>query len=122
MKRTLKPQGKQRTHADIVALCTAIRLSFLDAAIVYTHGGCYGFFKIMRTVYPDATAYMTENEEHVLTCLDGRYYDILGEYVNLKGDAPRKLVKLNHKQMEYWDTVSAGQRVEHIIKKYNRPD
>jgi hypothetical protein len=61
---------------------------------VYTNGSCYQFYLILKFVYPQANAYY--NSDHVITEIDGRYYDI-------KGDAK----KTNHLLMsEHYPTSS----------------
>lgn len=107
-------------HRDVLLFCHAIRTSFLEAAIVYTNGGCYGFYKILHAVFPAAIPYMTDDENHIVSLIGDRYYDVHGEFVNLKGEVPRKLLKLTEAQMEYWDTVITAQRIEFIMKKYNK--
>lgn len=62
---------------SILELIRSIRESFPQAAHVYTHGGCYRFFLILKQVYPEADAYYDSN--HVITRIGDRYYDITGE-------------------------------------------
>lgn len=56
---------------------TAIRESFNGADYVYTNGSCYKFYKILKTIFPNAKAYY--NSDHVITKINGKYYDITGE-------------------------------------------
>ena len=54
-----------------------IRDSFIGAQHVYTEGSCYHFYLILKEVFPDAEAYY--DGSHVLTKINGKFYDITGE-------------------------------------------
>ena len=56
---------------------TSIRESFKGSVDVYTKGSCYQFYLILKQVFPDAIAYY--NQDHVITLIDGKFYDITGE-------------------------------------------
>ncbi len=56
--------------------CRAIRQSFPGADIVYTRGGCWEFYKILRAVWPDAKPYYCDG--HIFTRIGEDYYDIFG--------------------------------------------
>lgn len=55
--------------------------------IIYTHGGCYSFYKILKDKFSDATPYkMVDNTGkmyHVISKIDEYYYDIYGK-VNIE--------------------------------------
>ena len=104
-------------HQQILKIIRAIRLSFLEAGIVYTQGACYGFYTILKAIYPNAMAYMTEKKGHIVSRIENRYYDIQGEYIDVNGDTIGGMTKLTYKQHEYWESVIATQRVETILKK-----
>jgi len=55
-----------------------IRESFVGSITVFTKGSCYKFYEILKEVYPQATAWYSENDDHVVTCVDGVLYDIHG--------------------------------------------
>lgn len=54
----------------------AIRESFVGADKVYTQGSCYQFYKILKSIFPQAIDYYDMN--HVVTEIDGVCYDING--------------------------------------------
>lgn len=54
-----------------------VRESFRAASFVYTHGGCYQFYKMLKHLYPQAVPWM-DADYHVLTEIDGKFYDING--------------------------------------------
>lgn len=48
-----------------------------NAKEYYLNGGCYKFYKLLESKYPSAEAYYDGN--HVITKIDGEYYDITGK-------------------------------------------
>ena len=61
----------------VLRIVDAIRNSFTDAVEIYTRGGCYQFYLILQSVFPEAKAYYDDN--HVITRLGENYYDITGK-------------------------------------------
>lgn len=61
----------------VIRIISAIRESFDNSVLVYTNGGCYKFHKILKSIFPEAKGYY--NSDHVITEIDGRFYDITGE-------------------------------------------
>lgn len=60
---------------DFIAL---IRNSAPDLqAKIFSEGACYQFYLILKAMYPQAVPYHDMN--HVITMIDGRFYDITGE-------------------------------------------
>lgn len=43
----------------------------------FTNGGCYLFYLILKNYYKEAQPYY--NQDHVVTLINGRFYDITGE-------------------------------------------
>lgn len=56
-----------------------IRDSFIGSQQVYTEGSCYHFYLILKNVFPDAQAWY--DQDHIVTEIDGHFYDITGEVV-----------------------------------------
>ena len=54
-----------------------IRDSFIGSQQVYTEGSCYHFYLILKEVFPDAEPWF--DNDHVVTKIDGHFYDITGE-------------------------------------------
>ena len=108
---------KKENYNKILLIIKAIRLSFLESAIVYTRGACYGFYQILKAIYPQAEAYMTNNGEHIVTKIDDKYYDIQGEYIDNRGEPLYHFSKINKKQHSYWESIVSTQRVEIILNK-----
>lgn len=55
----------------------AVRDSFIGSQQVYTEGSCYHFYLILKEVFPQAECWY--DEDHVLTKIDDKFYDITGE-------------------------------------------
>ena len=106
-------------HQKILSFIKAVRESFPDAAIIYKYGGCYGLYKILKKVFPNAIPYKEDDQGHIVARISGRFYDIEGECINGNAEPSGKFIKLNTKQKEYWETVSCSQRVEYMLRKYN---
>lgn len=58
-----------------------LRDSHPDMEHIYTQGGCFELFLIMRTIWPQARCYYAFNPGHVYIEIDGLFYDIRGKYV-----------------------------------------
>ncbi len=48
---------------------------------IYLNGGCYQFFKFIKTVYPMAEPYITQDKQHIVTKIGSTYYDITGKVI-----------------------------------------
>ena len=62
---------------QILKFIETIRTSFIGSETVYTQGSCYQFYKILKSVFPQANAYYDSN--HVITEIEGNFYDITGQ-------------------------------------------
>lgn len=62
---------------NIENFISKIRDSFVGSQHVYTNGSCYHFYLILKEVFPKAEAWY--DGEHVVTKIDGKFYDITGE-------------------------------------------
>lgn len=56
---------------------SAVRDSFIGSQQVYTEGSCYHFYLILKVVFPTAECWY--DNDHILTKIGGKYYDITGE-------------------------------------------
>jgi len=62
---------------NIEQFISVIRDSFVGSQQVYTEGSCYHFYLILKQIFPSAEPYF--DLDHVLTKVDGKFYDITGE-------------------------------------------
>lgn len=101
-----------KKHNKVLAFIKVIRESFHDSMVVYRYGGCYGFYQILKHVFPEAEAYEVEEGSHIVTKIGGHYYDIKGERFF---DRPCKVKK---QDLRYWEECAYGQRLEEMLFKY----
>ena len=64
-------------NEKVEAFIATIRDSFIGSQQVYTGGSCYHFYLILKQVFPQAQPYY--DADHIISEIDGRYYDITGE-------------------------------------------
>ena len=50
-----------------------------DMELIYTRGGCYQLYLILRVMWPQAIPWYDYHEGHVYTEINGCYYDINGK-------------------------------------------
>ena len=62
---------------NIEEFIATIRDSFIGSQQVYTNGSCYHFYLILKKVFPNAVCWY--DESHIVTEINGRFYDITGE-------------------------------------------
>lgn len=75
MPEVIPPKISQ--HPKIIAVIRTIRDSFIGAEHVYTHGSCYEFARILKTIFPEGEIY--ENHHHAVFKYNHRFYDISGD-------------------------------------------
>ncbi|WP_444358949.1 hypothetical protein [Phyllobacterium chamaecytisi] len=59
-------------------------------------GQCYNFFKILRSVWPQAECWYDQMDGHVYTLIDGKWYDIRGQHLKVS----QHCSPLNHQQQD----------------------
>ena len=107
---------KPSLHSDIRKFIKVIRASFHDSVLVYRYGACYGFFKILKKIFPSAQPYFSnEEKKHIVSKIKGRFYDIKGEFSFGDDEIPKKL---SVRDREVWESVADGQRLEIMLAKY----
>lgn len=67
-------------HQRILNTISAIRDSHSQMENIFLQGSCLNLFCILRTIYPQAQPWF--NIDHIITEIDGRYYDITGQVSN----------------------------------------
>lgn len=95
-------------HKQILSFLQELKNSHPEMAAIFTQGSCMNLFCILRVLHPSAECYY--NSDHVITKIDGQYYDINGvvrkteDYIKFtevyrKKDARRafnQMYKANH--------------------------
>lgn len=82
LKDTDLKQEASIKHRRILNTISFIRESHSEMVNIFSKGSCLNFFCILHSIYPEAECYF--NIDHVISKIDGKYYDITGE-VNGKG-------------------------------------
>lgn len=71
---------KPNQHRTILNQISAIRESHPEMENIFLKGSCLNFFCILRAVYPQAQPWF--NIDHIITEIDGKFYDITGVVSN----------------------------------------
>jgi len=93
-------------HRRILKVIKTIRESIKGAEYIYTNGSCFQFFLILNSIVPEAEAYY--DSDHVITKINGRYYDITGEvectnHLSMKEHYPDTNLKNTKMKCEFFD-------------------
>lgn len=70
----------------ILNTISQIRNSHSKQESIFLYGSCLNFYLILHSIYPEAKPFF--NVDHIITEIDGKYYDITGQILNVKGYAP----------------------------------
>lgn len=76
--------------------------------IIYMQGGCYQFYKLLKYLFPQAIAYLVKHDDkstqfdHIITNIDGKFYDITGEIKLSQYQEHRKLTLEDLNIVENW--------------------
>lgn len=62
---------------DVARFLATLRAAHPAMEPIFTRGGCYRLYLILRVLWPQAEAWV-DNTWHVVTRIDGRFYDISG--------------------------------------------
>lgn len=63
----------------LLSIIDSIRNSDAYIEHIYMRGGCYQFYIILKSIYPESLPYIHQDKDHVATKLFGNLYDIRGE-------------------------------------------
>lgn len=90
------PNGSNGCHS-IIEFIRCLRETDPYISVIYLNGGCYIFYLLLKSLYPDAQPVMSIDEDHVGALIDGAVYDIQG------------LAKWNYKCMD-GDMIKIAQK------------
>jgi len=94
---------------EVIKVIKAIRYSFVGAEIVYAENS-YGFFEIIREVFPDVEPYM-DKFGNVVSKVGNAYYNISGEAIGSFepfSDEDLTAIKKNFNERSYKRTTFNG--------------
>lgn len=83
---------------DILNFINTLRNSDRYIESIYMQGGCYQFHLVLKTIFPKATPYFNKRKNHVVTKINGIYYDIKGIYT---GEV-LPIIESDIKEIESW--------------------
>ncbi len=63
-----------------IELITSLRQTDEYIKAIFTHGSCYKFHLFLKSIWPEASPYMTPDKQHVVTRFGTKFYDINGLY------------------------------------------
>lgn len=86
-----------RANTKILKFLKALKDSDYFIQHIYTQGGCYQLYKILKTLWPQAKPYSNTYMAHVATMIDGVLYDIHGR---IKSCDPNEFILMSKEQME----------------------
>lgn len=66
------------SNINPIEIITRIRESDPYIEMIYLYGGCYKFHEILKGIFLEAEPYINKEKDHVVTKIDGNYYDITG--------------------------------------------
>lgn len=67
-----------KTINDLCLIIQSIRESDYYIEHIYMRGGCYKFYLILKSIYPDAEPFIHQDKDHIVTKLSGKLFDIRG--------------------------------------------
>ena len=62
---------------DILKFINDLRETDKYIETIFTRGGCYQFHLLLKK-YFDCTLHINSDRDHVVSCYEGKYYDITG--------------------------------------------
>ncbi|WP_104373495.1 hypothetical protein [Desulfocucumis palustris] len=60
-------------------LIKALRDTDSYIEMIYLNGGCYRFYKFLKSIFPKAEPYINPRKDHVVTKIGDNFYDIRGK-------------------------------------------
>lgn len=81
----------------VIDFITSLRETDEYIEHIFLNGSCYRFHLLLKKLYPESIPYLSKKEDHVITKIKGRFYDITG-IVNSDGYSELKDLK----KVESW--------------------
>jgi hypothetical protein len=96
-----------KRHNKVLTLIKEIRNSHPSMEEIYSNGSCYNLYCILKVCFPQAEAYY--DGDHVITEIEGCFYDINGEVVP----------SLNHTLLEDRYSLTTLMKIKHQLYHKN---
>lgn len=58
-----------------ITFINLLRKSDFYIEYIYSEGGCYQFYKILKKLFPTSEPFINNQENHIITKIDDVYYD-----------------------------------------------
>lgn len=84
---------------NIESLISGLRASDKYIETIFMKGGCYRFHLFLKSLFPDSEAMINVLNDHVITAVNGQYFDITGE---VDGKNYRPLSEADKQIVESW--------------------
>lgn len=65
-------------HRKILNTIALLRESHKQMEEIFLYGSCLNLFCILRSIFPEAKPYFKNDESHIITKIDNKFYDITG--------------------------------------------
>lgn len=92
-----------------IDLIDALRKSDKYIEVIFMQGGCYQFYKVLKSIWSDAIPLMNDDQDHVITEIDGKFYDICGE---VSDEESAEFMMMNAIEEELASTWSFGRNYQ----------
>ena len=104
MKNNVKVQDDTQSLQSCVSSCLLLvdSLRKTDNYIesIFMQGGCYQFHLFLKNIFPDAKPFIHKNNDHIVSKIGNKLFDIKGIVENENEYSPLK--KSDFKMVEKW--------------------
>jgi hypothetical protein len=104
----------------VESFITQVRDSFDDSVRVYTEGSCLHFYLILKEVFPNAKPWLCEQEQHIYTEIDGKFYDIRGAHERDKLGSLEPLTNTDGRNGRFVDKCRLCVPIEELVRRFRR--
>jgi hypothetical protein len=108
MSKTILTQDGLMPHPDL--LLKELRDSAEIQYNIFTKGSCFRLYRILKLIYPSAIAYWSDRENHCITQIGQKFYDIGGE------------IHAEHMKREGYYPIPEDQMKGYALLKYHLDD
>jgi len=85
-------------HSTILNFINTLRMSDKYIESIYTQGGCYQFYLVLKSIFPESIPFFNSKKDHIVTKIDDIYYDIKGVYTG----ATLSVLESDMKEVKSW--------------------